>query len=59
MVVEINRRCELIYDLNDISNIIRKHYNSDLADEMDRLLDENSNYIKYLENEITGLRNIW
>lgn len=59
MVVEINRRCELIYDLKDVSNIIRKYYNSDLADEMDKLLEENEDYIKGLKEEIRILESCW
>ena len=59
MVVEINRRCELVYDLNDVSNIIRKYYNADLADEMDRLLKSNESCIKELECEVDRLRNMW
>ena len=59
MVVEINRRCELVYDLKDASNIIRKYYNSDLADEMDRLLEENEDYIEGLREEIKMLESRW
>ena len=59
MVVEINRRCELIYDLKDVSNIIRKYYNTDIADEMDRLLEENEDYIEGLREEIKVLESRW
>ena len=59
MVVEINRRCELVYDLKDVSNIIRKYYNCELADEMDRLLEENQDYIDGLNEEIKILESRW
>lgn len=61
MVVEINNRCELVYDLNDVSNIIRKYYNGELADEMDRLLEEkdnNQSYVQNLEDTIGAIRKL-
>jgi hypothetical protein len=58
MVVEINRRCELVYDLHDISNIIRKYYNSDLADEMDRLIKENEEEMTEIYHNKAELENL-
>ena len=58
MVVEINRRCELVYDLKDISNIIRKYYNSDLADEMDRLIKENEEEMAEIYHNKIELENL-
>lgn len=41
-MILINDNWETIIDLQDISNIIRKHYNYDLADELDKLIPEHT-----------------
>lgn len=61
-----------VYDLSDISKIIREHYNPDLANEMDKLIPEHSDadyktlemkledkkdYIASLEDKLDTLEN--
>ena len=61
---------EQIYDLQDVSKIIREYYNRDLADELDKLIPEHTdeeyeglkdelwekeNIIDDLENELSTL----
>ena len=41
-MILIGENWEKIRNLQDASNIIREYYNSDLADEMDNLIPENS-----------------
>lgn len=41
-MILIGENWEKIRNLQDISNIIREYYNSDLADEMDNLIPEHS-----------------
>ena len=36
----MNGNWEQIYDLQDVSTLIREYYNRDLADELDKLIDE-------------------
>ena len=36
----MNGNWEQIYDLQDVSTLIREYYNRDLADELDQLIDE-------------------
>ena len=49
---------ETIDSLRDISKIIGEYYNRELADEMDRLIDEQEEYIVDLKNEIINLDNL-
>lgn len=42
-MILINGYWEQIYDLQDISKIIRENYNRDLADELDRLIPKYTN----------------
>lgn len=49
---------EAIDSLRDISKIIREYYNRELADEMDKLIDEQEEYIVDLKNEIINLDNL-
>lgn len=51
----IEKHWETIYDLRDISRIIREYYNRELADEMDKLIEINEEEIKTLENDIINL----
>ena len=39
MIFWINDKWETLRDLHDVSKIIREHYNYELADELDKLLD--------------------
>lgn len=59
-MVFINSHWENVENLNDVSNIIRDSFNTDLADAMDRLLVEaeqrNNNLENDLESEIYDLR---
>lgn len=41
-MILIRENWEQIRNLQDVSNIIREYYNSDLADEMDNLIPEHS-----------------
>lgn len=41
-MILIGENWEKIRNLQDVSNIIREYYNSDLADEMDNLIPEHS-----------------
>ena len=41
-MILIGENREKIRNLQDVSNIIREYYNSDLADEMDNLIPEHS-----------------
>ena len=69
-MILVNDNWEQIYDLQDISNIIRENYNRDLADELDKLIPEHTdeeyedlqndlwdkeNQIDDLESEISTL----
>lgn len=40
MKILIENHWEVIIDLYDISRVIRQYYNSELADELDKLIDE-------------------
>ena len=42
-MILINDNWEQIYDLQDVSKIIREYYNRDLADELDKLIPEHTN----------------
>ena len=45
---------EQIYDLQDVSKIIREYYNRDLADELDKLIPEHT------DEEYEGLKDeLW
>ena len=41
-MVLINDNWEQIYDLQDVSKIIREYYNGDLADELDKIIPEHT-----------------
>lgn len=49
-MVLVNDNWEQVYNLQDISKIIRENYNEDLADELDKLIPEHS------KEEYEGLR---
>ena len=41
-MILVNDNWEQIYDLQDVSKIIREYYNRDLADELDKLIPEHT-----------------
>lgn len=41
-MILVNDNWEQIYDLQDVSKIIRENYNEDLADELDKLIPEHT-----------------
>ena len=49
-MILINDNWEQIYDLQDVSKIIREYYNRDLADELDKLIPEHT------DEEYEGLK---
>ena len=52
-MILVNDNWEQVYDLQDISKIIRENYNKDLADELDKLIPEHTDKEYYnLECEI-------
>lgn len=44
--------------LKDVARIIREYYNRELADELERLIEEQEAYIDDLKNEIINLDNL-
>lgn len=53
-MVFINSHWENVENLNDVSNIIRDSFNTDLADAMDKLLAEAEQRNNNLENDLEG-----
>lgn len=53
-MVFINGHWENVENLNDVSNIIRDSFNTDLADAMDKLLAEAEQRNNNLENDLEG-----
>ena len=49
-MILVNDNWEQIYDLQDVSRIIRENYNRDLADELDKLIPEHT------DSEYEGLQ---
>ena len=41
-MILVNNNWEQVHDLQDISKIIREHYNRDLADELDELIPKHT-----------------
>ena len=41
-MILVNDNWEKVYDLQDVSKIIREYYNRDLADELDKLIPEHT-----------------
>lgn len=54
----IEKHWETIDDLEDVARIIREYYNRELADELDKLIEEQEEYINDLKNDIINLENI-
>lgn len=63
-MIHIEDHWEMVDSLQDISRIIREYYNSELVDEMDRLIDEYDEEESYsqqvyeLENIIEQIRDL-
>lgn len=49
---------ETVTSLEDVSRIIREYYNRELADELDKLIEEQEAYIVDLKNDIINLDNL-
>lgn len=49
---------ETVTSLEDVARIIREYYNRELADELDKLIEEQEEYINDLKNDIINLDNI-
>ena len=49
---------ETVESLEDVANVIREYYNRELADALDKLIDEQEGYIDDLKNEIINLDNL-
>ncbi len=49
---------ETVESLEDVASIIREYYSRELADELDKLIDEQEGYIDDLKNEIINLDNL-
>ena len=58
-MILVNDNWEQIYDLQDVSKIIRENYNRDLADELDKLIPEHTDEeYEGLEEELWEKENI-
>lgn len=49
---------ETVTSLEDVARIIREYYNRELADELDKLIEEQEAYIVDLKNDIINLDNL-
>lgn len=49
---------ETVTSLEDVARIIREYYNRELADELDKLIEEQEEYIVDLKNDIINLDNL-
>ena len=58
-MILVNDNWAQIYDLQDVSKIIRENYNRDLADELDKLIPEHTDEeYEGLEDELWEKENI-
>lgn len=57
-MMHIEKHWETVDCLRDISRIIREYYNRELADEMDKFIEEQEEYIDDLKNELINLDNL-
>ena len=58
-MILVNDNWEQIYDLQDVSKIIRENYNRDLADELDKLIPEHTDEeYECLKEELWDKENI-
>lgn len=49
---------ETVDSLEDVARVVREYYNRELADEIDKLVEEQEGYIADLKNEIVNLDNL-
>lgn len=49
---------ETVDSLEDVARVVREYYNRELADEIDKLVEEQEGYIANLKNEIINLDNL-
>ncbi len=49
---------ETVDSLEDVARVVREYYNRELADEIDKLVEEQEGYIADLKNEIINLDNL-
>lgn len=57
-MINIEKHWETIDSLRDVSRVIREYYNRELADELDKFIEEQEEYIDELKNDIINLDNI-
>ena len=57
-MIRIEGHWETLDTLEDVSRVIREYYNRELADEMDKLIEEQEGYIDDLKNDIVNLDNL-
>lgn len=63
MIIWINGNWEMVENLHDVSKIIRKYYNCELADKLDNLISEVEDYdelevkLSELEDELRDKEN--
>lgn len=57
-MIRIEGHWETLDTLKDVSRVIREYYNRELADEMDKLIEIQEEYIVDLKNEIINLDNL-
>lgn len=57
-MIRIEGHWETLDTLEDVSRVIREYYNEELADELDKLIEEQEEYINDLKNDIINLDNI-
>lgn len=57
-MIRIEGHWETLDTLEDVSRVIREYYNREFADEMDKLIEEQEEYIVDLKNEIINLDNL-
>lgn len=48
----IEKHWETVNNLRDVSRVIREYYNEELADELDKFIEEQEDEISYLKNEL-------
>jgi hypothetical protein len=61
-MMNIDGHWETVETLHDVSRMIREYYNYELADKLDELIseieDNNSSYVRELEDTIDAIRNL-
>ena len=57
-MIRIEGHWETLDTLKDVSRVIREYYNRELADEMDKFIEEQEEYIDELKNDIINLDNL-